>query len=199
MELDELQLAWTQMGKELETQKKLTNSIIMEMTRTKYKSKFKKISTYEKAGTVVCFGIALLILVNFNKLDTWYLQACATLCLGFLIIMPILVLSALKQIQDFDIFKGTYTENLMRYTKSKTRLLRLQQISIALSFLMMFLIIPTTAKIFDDKNVFLMPLKSVQCIDFLIVIVAALFFSRWGYSSYQKITDSAALLLEDLK
>lgn len=97
MELEELQLAWTQMGKELETQKKLTNNIIMEMTRTKYKNKFKKISMYEKAGTVVCFGVALLILINFKKLDTWYLQACGTLCLGFLIIMPILVLSAYKK------------------------------------------------------------------------------------------------------
>ena len=88
MELEELQLAWTQMGKELETQKKLTNNMIMEMTRIRYKNKFKKISTYEKAGTVVCFGVAILILIKFNKLDMWYLQAAGILCLGFLIIMP---------------------------------------------------------------------------------------------------------------
>ncbi|MFT6934116.1 MAG: hypothetical protein ACJAUQ_000500 [Maribacter sp.] len=88
MELEELQLAWTQMGKELETQKKLTNNMIMEMTRIRYKNKFKKISNYEKAGTVVCFGVALLILIKFNKLDMWYLQASGILCLGFLIIMP---------------------------------------------------------------------------------------------------------------
>jgi hypothetical protein len=50
--------------------------------------------------------------------------------------------------------------------------------SIALSFIMMFLIIPTTTKIFDDKDVFLIPLKASQWIGFLIVIVAALFFSR---------------------
>ncbi len=199
MELEELQLAWTQMGKELETQKKLTNNIIMEMTRTKYKNKFKKISTYEKAGTVLCFGVAVLILVNFNKLDTWYLQACGTLCLSFLIIMPILVLTALKQIQDFDIFKGTYKENLVRYTKLKTRLLRLQKISITLSVIMMFLIIPTTTKIFDGKDVFLIPLKIAQLISLLIAFLGVFFFSRWGYRSYQKITDSAALLLEDLK
>ncbi|MFT6934117.1 MAG: hypothetical protein ACJAUQ_000501 [Maribacter sp.] len=90
----------------------------------------------------------------------------------------ILVLSAIKQIQDFDIFKGKYKDNLVSCTKSKTRLLRLQQMSIALSFIMMFLIIPTTTKIFDDKDVFLIPLKASQWIGFLIVIVAALFFSR---------------------
>ncbi len=37
MDLEELQLAWTQMGEELETQKKLTKEIIMEMTRARYK------------------------------------------------------------------------------------------------------------------------------------------------------------------
>ncbi|WP_027075826.1 hypothetical protein [Maribacter antarcticus] len=70
--------------------------------------------------------------------------------------------------------------------------------SIALSFILMFFI-PTTTKIFDDKDVFLILLKGAQWIGFLIVFVAALFFSRWGYKSYQKITDAAALLLEDIK
>jgi hypothetical protein len=199
MELEELQGAWTQMSKELETQKKLTNSIIMEMTRTKYKNKFAKISMYEKLGTLVCFGVALFILVNFSKLDTWYLQVCGVLCLAFLIIMPVMVLSALKQIQNLDIFKGTYTENLVRYTKLKTRLLRLQQVAIVLSFAMMFFIVPTTSKIFNNKDVFLLPLKLGQWIGLFISFVGALIFSRWGYKSYQKITKSAELLLNDLK
>lgn len=199
MELEELQIAWTRMSKELETQKKLTNNIIMEMTRNKYRNKFKKISTYEKAGTVVCFGVALLILFYFNRLDTWYLQACGVLTLSFLTIMPIIVLAALKQIQDLDISQGLYKENLMRYTKLKTRLLRLQQIGIALSFVMMFLIIPVTTKILNDKDVFLVSLNAKQWIGFSMVFVGGLFFSRWGYTCYQKITNSAALLLEDLK
>ncbi len=199
MELEELQLAWTQMGKELETQKKLTKSIIMDMTRAKYKNKFKKISIYEKAGALVCFGAALFILLYFHKLDTWYLQASGIVTLAILIILPIVVLSSLKKIQNFDILKGTYKENLVKYTKLKSRLLGLQQIGIALSLLMMFLIIPITLKIFKDKDLFLMPLKVEKWIGFSIVFIGMLFFSRWGYRSYKKITDSAALLLEDLK
>ena len=199
MELEELQLAWTQMGKELETQKKLTKSIIMDMTRAKYKNKFKKISIYEKTGALVCFGAALFILFYFHKLDTWYLQASGIVTLAILIILPIVVLSSLKKIQNFDILKGTYKENLVKYTKLKSRLLGLQQIGIALSLLMMFLIIPITLKIFKDKDLFLMPLKAEKWIGFSIVFIGMLFFSRWGYRSYKKITDSAALLLEDLK
>lgn len=199
MEMEELQLAWSQMGKELETQKKLTKDIIMEMTRTKYENKFKKISMYEKMGAVVCLGAVLFILFYFYKLDTWYLQACGIASLTIQIILPVLVLSSLKKIQNLDILKGTYKENLMRYTKLKTRLLGLQQIGIALSLLMMFLIIPVTLKIFKDKDLFLTPLNPEKWIGFSIVFIGMLFFSRWGYKSYKKITNSAALLLEDLK
>ncbi|MFD0797637.1 hypothetical protein ACFQZJ_09205 [Maribacter chungangensis] len=199
MEWDELQATWNRMSEELEAQKKLTNSIVMEMARTKYKNKFNKISHYEKLGTVVCFGAALGIILNFSALDTWYLKLCGILSLGFLIIMPILVLAALKQIQELDIFNQTYSEILRRYTKSKTRLLRLQQISITLSFAMLFLIVPITAKIFNDQDIFSMSFKPSQWIGFVLVFVGMLFFSRWGYKSYQRITASAALLLEDLK
>ncbi len=150
-------------------------------------------------GAVVCFGAALYILIHFYKLDTWYLQACGVATLTILIALPILVLSSLKKIQNLDILKGTYKENLVKYTKLKSRFLGLQQIGIALSLFMMFLIIPITLKIFKDKDLFLIPLNSQKWIGFSIVFIAMLFFSRWGYRSYQKITDSAALLLKDLE
>ncbi len=199
MDLEELQLAWTQMGEELDTQKKLTKSIILEMTRTRYKNKFEKINNYEKLGAIVCFGAALYILIHFYKLDTWYLQACGVATLAILIALPILVLSSLKKIQNLDILKGTYKENLVKYTKLKSRLLGLQQIGIALSLFLMFLIIPIALKIFKDKDLFMIPLNPQKWIGFSVVFIGMLFFSRWGYKSYKKITDSAALLLEDLK
>ena len=199
MDLEELQLAWTQMGKELETQKKLTKDIIMEMTQSKYRNKFSKISNYEKLGTILCFGIASIIIFHFGALDTWYLRLFGLLALVFLIIMPVLVLTALKQIQGLDIVSGTYSETLIKYTKSKARLLRLQQLSIGVSFIMLFLVIPITAKIFNNKDVFSTSFRAEQWIGFSLVFVGMVFFSRWGYRSYQKITDSAALLLNDLK
>lgn len=199
MELEELQLAWTQMGKELETQKKLTNTIIMEMTRTKYQNKFKKVMIYEKTGAAVCFGAAIYILFHFGNLDTWYLKLCGILALSFLIFIPLLVLNALKKIQELDILRDTYKENLIKFTKLKTRFLQLQQLSIAGSFLMLFLIIPITLKIFKNKDLFLIPLESEKWIAFSVVCIGMLVFSRWGYTCYKRIADSAALLLEDLK
>ena len=125
---------------------------------------------------VVCFGAALYILIHFYKLDTWYLQSCGVATLTILITLPILVLSSLKKIQNLDILKGTYKENLVKYTKLKSRFLGLQQIGVALSLFMMFLIIPITLKIFKDKDLFLIPLNSQKWIGFSIVFIAYVIF-----------------------
>ena len=199
MELEELQEAWTQMGQELEQQKKLTNTIIMQMTQEKYKNKFKKLANYEGVGALICFVLGIIILINFTKLDTWYLITCGVLSLVFLIALPILVLQALYKIKGLNIIKNSYKDNLIHYTKAKNRLLLLEQIGIGCSFLMLFCIVPVTSKIFDNKDVFLEALKTEQLIVLGIMILFLMFFSRWGYRSYKKITNSAANLLEDLK
>ncbi|CAN0576649.1 unnamed protein product, partial [Ectocarpus sp. 12 AP-2014] len=130
MELEELQSAWTKMSDELDQQKKLTNKIILDMTKQKYQNKFTTITKYESLGALVCFAIALFVIFNFNKLDTWYLQACGAFTLLFLIVLPVSVLSTLKKIKNIDILNGSYKENLKVYVHTKNRLLSLQQIGI---------------------------------------------------------------------
>ncbi len=44
MEIKDLESLWSEMDQELKNQKKLTNSLIMEMTQQKYANKFQKIS-----------------------------------------------------------------------------------------------------------------------------------------------------------
>jgi len=104
MELEELQAAWTQMSHELEKQKELTNEIIMNMTKEKYNAKFKTLTNFEKAGSLVCVASALFILVNITKLDTWYLLACGLFAVLFSVVLPFLVLRSLKRIRQLDIF-----------------------------------------------------------------------------------------------
>ena len=107
MEIEELQAAWLQMSTELKKQKKLTDDIILSMTQEKYKNKFRNVTTYETVGAFICFCIALLLIVKFGKLDTWYLKACGIFSLSYLIVLPILVLRALKEIKTLDISKNS--------------------------------------------------------------------------------------------
>ena len=199
MELEELQSAWTQMSDELNHQKKLTNQIILDMTKQKYQNKFSTITKYETLGAVVCFAIALFVLLNFGKLDTWYLQICGVLTLSFLIVLPTMVLTTLKRIKNIDILNGSYKENLKFYLKTKNRLLRLQQIGIAVGFIGLLFIVPVTSKIISNKNVFLTNLKTEQYVVFAVTLIVMVFFCRWAYKGYLKVTQSAQELIQELE
>jgi len=199
MDIEELQSAWTQMSNELNHQKKLTNQIILDMTKQKYQNKFTTITKYETLGAIICFAIAFFVLINFKKLDTWYLQVCGILSLSFLIVLPAIVLTTLKRIKNIDILNGSYKDNLKLYLKTKNRLLRLQQIGIAVGFIGLVFIVPVTSKIISNKNVFLTSLKTEQYIIFAITIVAMVFFCKWAYNGYLKVTRSAQELLQDLE
>ncbi|WP_282076176.1 hypothetical protein [Maribacter aquivivus] len=199
MELEELQSAWTQMSDELNHQKKLTNQIILDMTKQKYQHKFSTITKYETLGAVVCFAVAFFVLLNFGKLDTWYLQICGLLTLSFLIVLPAMVLTILKRIKNIDILNGSYKENLKFYLKTKNRLLRLQQIGIAVGFIGLLFIVPVTSKIISNKNVFLTSLKTEQYVVFTVTLIVMVFFCRWAYKGYLKVTQSAQELIQELE
>lgn len=199
MELEELKSAWTQMSDELNHQKKLTNQIILDMTKQKYQNKFTTITKYETLGAVVCFVVAFFVLLNYSKLDTWYLQVCGVLTLSFLIVLPVMVLTTLKRLKNIDILNGSYKENLKFYLKTKNRLLRLQKIGIAVGFIALFFIVPVTSKIISNKNVFLTSLKTEQYIVFAITLIIMVFFCRWAYNGYLKVTQSAQELIQELE
>jgi MFS family permease len=199
MEIEELQSAWLQMSKELNQQKKLTDEIILQMTQEKYRSKFKTLTAYETLGAIVCFCMAFLIIMYFEKLDTWYLQFCGILTLIFLIVLPVLVLKTLNKIKRIDISKGSYKENLKVYLTTKKRLLKLQQIGIAVGFFGLFFIAPVTSKIISNKDIFQTGLKNGQYVVFAITIILLAVFCKWAYGGYKKITQSAEDLIKELE
>lgn len=199
MELEELQTAWTQMSIELEHQKKLTNEIILNMTKEKYRNKFKTITTYETMGAFVCFCIALLILVKFGALNTWYLQLSGLLSLSFLVILPILVLHALARIKNLNLSTGSYKDNLSSYIMAKNRLLALQRVGIVCGFLSIFLIVPVTSKIVSNKDIFELGLKTEQLVLLSIAFILTSIFCSRVYKGYLRITRSAQELLKELE
>ncbi|PIB37752.1 hypothetical protein [Maribacter sp. 4G9] len=199
MELEELQANWVAMSQELENQKKLTNEIIVKMTRNNYRNKFSKLTNYETVGAVICYILTGFIVLNFGKLDTLYLKLSGVLTIAFLTVLPTLVLRALKRIRNLDILQGSYKENLIRYTKEKNRLLQLQQIAIFVSFLSVLFTPALALKLLRDKTLILSQLRPEQGMAIVFVLLLMVFVSRWGYRSYKKLTNSAETLLRDLE
>ncbi len=199
MDIEEMQALWSEMSDQLEEQKKLTNEIIMNMTQERYTNKFRTLSNYEKVGAVICFGIGVYILVNFGKLDTWYLQACGILTLTFLFGLPILVLRALNRIKRLNITDKSYKDTLVSYTKAKTNLLRLQQVGIIASFLIMFATSAIFSKIWSNKDFFMMERNIGSYVAIGIAIVFVILVYKWGYGHYKRITGSAEDLLKEIE
>lgn len=199
MEIEEMKALWSEMSDQLEQQKKLTNEIIMSMTQERYANKFKTITRYENFGGFICLAIFLFILYHINKLDTWYLMTCGLITLLFISVLPILTLSMLGRIRKFNILNKNYKEVLIGFQKAKNNLLTIQKLSVYASFIVMFCASAVFAKIFGDKDFFLIDRGPKEYAVFAFTIVFVFFFSRWGLRSYTKITNSAENVLKELE
>ena len=199
MELEEMKTLWQEMSQQVEQQKKLTDTLIMEMTQQKYTQKFSKISMYESIGSVICFLAALFIIFNFNKLDTWYLAACGMITLSFILTLPLLVLRSLKSIKNINISNASFKETIVRFAKAKKQLLFVQKLGLYANIVVFLASIPVAAKLLNNKDMFITG-GSIWKFGFIIVIgFLVILASRWGYGCYKNITNSAENILKEIE
>ncbi len=199
MEIEEMKALWSELSNQLEHQKKLTNEIIMKMTQERYSNRFKTLSTYETFGAIFCFAVFSLILFNITKLDTWYLMLCGIITLLFIGVLPIITLRLLRHIRQFNILNKNYKEVLIGFRRAKKNLLLLQRSAAYISFIILFTSSAVFAKIFGNKDFFLIDRGIKEYAVFAFAIVFVFFFSRWGYRAYGKVTQSAEDVLKELE
>ena len=196
MDLQEMQSAWQQMNQKLEKQQQLTDTLIMEMTTQKYRSKYAKLNTYETIGGVICYVFATYILVNFGKLDIWYLRLCGIAAIAILTVLPILSLKAIKDLQNLPITGGSQKELLEEFTYRKRMFLLFQQINLGMSALLMVVALPIFSKLFKDIDVFTERTTMFWYVP--IGAIALILMFRWVFKCYRSINASAAKTLEEL-
>jgi len=197
MNIEEMQTVWLEMSEKLDNQKLLTNKLIIDMTQVKFKRKISIISRYESWGAVVCFFGALLIILNIQKLDTWYLLGSGIFVLAYLIILPLIVLKYINQMKSIDLANNTYKQSLLVFTKRRKQFLTAQRVGIIANFFLMVLILPVSAKLFNGKDLFMSP--GPEWLWFIGIMMLFLVpFSVWGYRKYERMTASAENMLSDL-
>jgi hypothetical protein len=196
MELEEMKALWSEMSVEIEKQKKLTDSLIIKMTRSDYRSKINKILIPEAIGTFVCFAGALFILINFQKLNPWYLLVCGVVSVLISFILPILSIKAIRKIHSLNISNNTYKQSLLEYSKGKIQFVFVQKLSFYLGSLFMLTILPVMGLLIGGKDMF----KETQ-VWYLYAIGFPFFyyFARWVFKSYNKITADAENILKELE
>jgi MFS family permease len=199
MELEEMQAVWSQMSDQLENQKRLTNKLIMEMTEQKFKNRFSTVSSYETIGAVICLGAVVFIVLNIDKINTWYLWICAIVSLVFLIILPVLNIRSIHSIKNINLQKNSYKETFIEYTKKKRNLLLVQKLATVCSIVVMWTTAPVFGTILTGEDFFKQNYSLSMLLFFGVVTAAVLIFALWGYNNYKRITASAEKVIKELK
>lgn len=199
MEIEEMKALWSEMSDQLEQQKKLTNEIIMSMTQERYSRKFQTIFKYESIGTVFCFMLVVALLINFHKLDTWYLILCGVFTGVFMAVFPVLVLKSLNRLRKLNITDYNYKSTLLSFVKEKKKILQIQKIGMLFYIPLMPAMLLVAVKILKNKNFFTMDKSMYVYIVLSITLVLVVWITHWGYNHYKKITTAAENVLKELE
>lgn len=194
MELEEMRQLWDSMSQELEKQKLLTEKMIIDMTQQKYRTTLKGITLPELAGTVICFLGSAFIILNFEKLDTWYLVLSGVISAMFLIILPILSWKALLPMQKMEL--GTYKESLKNYAERSQRFTQIQKLSYYLGYIVAVAILPVSSKLINGKDI--IATSNYWILPIIFLVVFHFFFSKKIFKYYNRVSREARELLEDL-
>jgi hypothetical protein len=197
MELEELRNDWQEMSKEIEKQKLLTDKLIIDMTQNKFNKKISSIAIPETIGTFVCFGITLYILINFSKLETWYLQLSGVFSALFYIVLPVLSLKSIYGMKRINISQGNYKQSLERFAKNKMQFIKVQKWSFYLSFVLVVVCLPVASKLMNGNDIFLDSTVWLWYLPFGFVFLY--FFSKWVFRKYKGASNSAEELLKELE
>lgn len=197
MELEEMKGLWENMSEELDRQKLLTDKMVLEMTRQKYRDKLGQISLPETVGTIICFAMAAYALFNFEKLDTWYLALCGFISIAFCLVLPILSLRSIARMKKIDFGKYSYRESLIQYAKEKDRFIKVQKAGYYLGFVFSLAVLPVAGKLMRGKDLFLDAKLWIWYIP--LALIFHFLFSKWVWKHYSSIAKGAQNLLKELK
>jgi hypothetical protein len=196
MEFEEMQSVWQEMSAEIEKQKKITDSIIIKMTKSNYRSRLNNIRIPEMAGAFVCIAAVFFIVLNFQQLNNWYLAACGITCSLILILLPVLSLRSIHNLQAINITDNNYKQSLSDYARGKMQFVFVRKLSFYLGAILLLVTLPVMGKLIGGKDLF------VTTHIWMYYVIGYPFFyafSKWVFKKYTKSTNDAEKLLKELE
>lgn len=196
MEITEMQSRWNELSVKIEKQKKLTDSLIIKMTKKDYRNRINKILLPEAIGTLGCFTIVVFILVGLPRLTNWYLLACGIISAALLVLMPILSLISVYSMKSINSPGTNLKQTLENYSTAKLRFVFIQKLIFILGAMLTITILPVTGMLIADKDFFK---ETNLWLYYSLGFPFYLLFARWVFKSYKKIADAAGSILKELE
>ncbi len=196
MEFEEMKSLWSEMSGKMEQQKKLTDSLIIKMTKVDYRNKIMKIFIPELIGTLVCFAAVLYILISFQKLDKWYLILCGIVSVLILLLLPFFSFNAMHKIRSVNILANNYKQSLLEYSKGKQQFVFVQKLSFYFGAVLLLAVLPVMGQMIAGKDLFI---ESRLWLWYAIAYPFFYGFSKWVFRKYTKVTVEAENILKELE
>lgn len=196
MELEEMKALWGEMSANIEKQQRITDTIIVQITKTNYRNTLSKILLPEAAGSLVCIATVVFICTNFQQLNTWYLQACGIASVLLMLLMPYFSLKAICAVRRVNVQGNTYKQTLQAYSAGKLFFVRVQKASFYMGAVLMLTILPVMGALISGKNLF------TQTWLWYIYVLAYPFFhafAKWVFKHYTKTIAEAENVLRALE
>ena len=197
MELDELKSSWETLSRKMEKQQLLNSKFIEQMTNQNYKSRLDNIARPEFIGSIICFIFAIVLIWNFDTLNTLILQICGGFSVLFLIVLPVLSLQSIRGLQTINMSLLTYKNTLKEFAVKKIRFQKIQKLNVFLSFIFMVALAPVSVKLIAGKDI---SQNITLWLTMLPGSVIVLFFvSRWVLRHYNNTLKKAEELLMEIE
>jgi hypothetical protein len=196
MELEKMKTLWQEMSVEIEKQKKLTDSLIIKMTQVNYRNKLSKILIPEAIGAFVCLAGLLFILINFQKLTTWYLIGCGIVSVLILFLLPVLSLRAIRKMRSVNILDNNYKQSLLEYSKGKIQFVFVQKLSFYLGAILLLTVLPVMGQLIDGIDIFI---KTSLWLWYAIAFPFFYWFAKGVFKNYNKTSADAENILRELQ
>ncbi|MFT3909201.1 MAG: hypothetical protein QM737_07205 [Ferruginibacter sp.] len=195
MQLEEMKTMWGVMSEEIEKQKTLTQSLIIKMTQSNYRTKINNILLPELISTLGCFVWVFYILINLEQFDKWYLLTCGVIAVALLIIMPVISLKAVYKIRHLNITGNNVKQSLHEYSKGKLRFVFIQKLSFYLGAILLVVIVPVTGKLIAKKDLFI---ETNLWLWYGIGFIFFYLFAKWVFKKYSRSVNDAENILKEL-
>ena len=193
MELDNLKSDW----ESIINPNLLTAKAIDQMIQKKYASKIKKIKYPELIGGVICLLGIVIAGFNFNKLDTFFLQAIGGLTMLLLMVLPAISFLSLQQFNTTEDLSKPYLEIIKQFAIKKLRFQKYQHVNAFLCYLLLVAVIILLPKLFSGKDISYS--KSFWIFAFSFGYLFLLFFSKWVKKFYNSSLNEAEQLLKEVE
>jgi len=200
MELDEMKDVWQQMSQKLDHQKKLTDKLIFQMSKDRYKNKLNNILIYESIGTLFCFAIVTLTALNFHKLETWYLELAGVITIILYVVSPLISVVTVYRLKEIKIEPEQLNKMMNRFYVKKKQFILGQKMNIIIGLSMILSALPVAIKVFDNEDIF----YSISNFGFKHFIFLALLlslgvlFASWAFRGYLGMIRSAESILKEI-